>query len=158
MGSAPDQVALKSVRGDGGDRRVHARGSYRPPRDLAVNQTGAVAWWQRRCAGGSEIVIEDGVAPAGPSAIPSCRVKLLNRSARVRARRITLKLRCPSGCSGSVIGRTGKRRRYLRSFSFERGTHRLRLRLTRRERRGKRLRPSFEIAAGPSRTAVIRLR
>lgn len=158
-GRGPRPEAVRSVRGDGAFAHIHARGTYRPPRDLAVSPTGRVAWRQQRCAGrGSEIVIEDGAPPVGSTAIPSCRVKLLGRSARVRGRRITLKLSCPSGCSGQMIGRVRHRTRYLRPFSFERGTHRLRLRLTRRERRAKWLRLRIEVDLGPARRARIRLR
>lgn len=158
-GRGPAPVAVRSVRGDGAFARVHARGSYRPPLDFAVNQAGRVAWRQQRCAGrGSQIVIEDGAPPLGPTAIPSCRVKLLDHSARLRGHRITLRLSCPSGCSGQAFGHARHRTRYLRSFSFERGRHRLRLRLTRRLRRAKRLRLSLEVILGPSRSAVIRLR
>lgn len=148
--------ALASVRGDGGGAHVIARGRFRHPRGLAADASGRVAWWQPRCAGGAEIVIDDGAA-GQPATISSCRLRLLNHSARVRRGRITLRLRCPSGCSGRV--RTESRtRRALRSFAFEPGTHRLRVRLTRRERRSGRLRLRFEVEAGASTLAGIRLR
>ena len=154
---APPPVALTSVRGDGADARVLARGTYRPPRAFAVAESGRLAWFQQGCAGGAEIVVDEGATPATASAIPSCTVKLLDRSARVRGGRITLRLRCPSGCSGSVIGAT-RLERLLGDFSFSRGTHRLRLRLTRSEGRRNRLRLNLEVREGPARSAVIRLR
>lgn len=151
--------SLTSVRGDGdggGGARVIARGRYRHPRGLAADASGRVAWWQPHCAGGAEIVIDDGAA-GQPATISSCRLRLLNHSAHVSAGHITLRLRCPSGCSGRV--RTASRtRRVVRSFAFERGTHRLRVRLTRRERRSGRLRLRFEVEAGASPLAGIRLR
>lgn len=154
---APPPVALTSVRGDGADARVLARGTYRPPRAFAVAESGRLAWFQQGCAGGAEIVVDEGATPATASSIPSCTVKLLDRSARVRGGRITLRLRCPSGCSGSVIGAT-RLERLLGDFSFSRGTHRLRLRLTRSEGRRNRLRLNLEVREGPARSAVIRLR
>ncbi len=154
----PRPVALKTVRSDGRDVLVLARGTYRPPRGLATDAAGRVAWWQRGCTGGSEIVTDDGAGPRSSTAIPACRVKVLNRSARVRGGRIMLRLQCPQGCSGEARVRTRRGTRLVRSFSFKPGTHRLSLRLTRRERRGKRLALSLQVAAGPSRAAVIRLR
>ncbi|MDQ3675484.1 MAG: hypothetical protein M3401_01565, partial [Actinomycetota bacterium] len=56
----PRPVALKTVRSDGRDLLVLARGTYRPPRGLATDAAGRVAWWQRGCTGGSEIVTDDG--------------------------------------------------------------------------------------------------
>ena len=155
--SAPPPVAFVSARGDGGSgARVLVRGTYRPPRGIAVAESGRVAWWQRRCAGGMEIVIDDGAA-ATAAATPSCRLRLLSRRARVRGSRIELKLRCPFGCSGEVVGRT-RLPRVLGSFSFGRGTHSLRLRLRPSERRRSRLRLGFDVREGPARSAIIRLR
>ena len=153
---APTPIALTSLRSDGSDTRVLARGTFRPPRGIAVSPDGRVAWWQRRCAGGTEIVVDDG-APGASSSIPSCSLRLRSHSARVRGSQITLRLRCPAGCSGQVFGETPLPR-FLRSFSFGHGTHSLRLRLTRSERRVSRLRLGFEVLDGPSRSARVRLR
>lgn len=154
--SAPSPVAFVSARGDGGGARVLVRGTYRPPRGIAVAESGRVAWWQRRCAGGMEIVT-DNAAPATTASTPSCRLKVLNRRARVRGGRIKLRLRCPSGCSGEVISET-RLPRLLGSFSFGRGTHSLRLRLRPSERRLSRLRLGFDVLEGPARSTVIGLR
>lgn len=150
----PEPSALRSARADGSAGRLLARGSYRPPLGLATDAAGRVAWWYRTCLGGSEIVIDDLAAPAARTAIPACTLKVLNRSARVRAGRITLRLRCPSGCAGQVYTKLGP----VRSFAFKPGSHRLRVRLTPRERRSKRLRLRLEVSQGPPRTKVIRLR
>jgi hypothetical protein len=152
----PTAAAVASVRGDGSDARLFARGTYRAPLGLAAGEPERVAWWEHRCSGGTEIVTDDGAPPASTPSVPACTVKLLQRSARVHGGRITLRLRCPFGCSGQVIG--GRRGTPAgRSFSFERGTHSLRLRLTRRAK-PKRVRVAFEVTDGPSRSAVVRLR
>lgn len=155
--TAPSSVAFVSTRSDGGDARVFVRGTRRAPRGIAADAAGRVAWWQRRCAGGTEVVTDDGATPAAAKSTPSCSLTVLNRSARVRRGAITLRLRCPLGCSGQVIADT-RLPRFLRSFSFARGTHSLRLSLSRGERRRQRLQLGFEIADGRSRTATIRLR
>lgn len=154
----PRAVAITSVRGDGGDARLLARGTHRPPLGIAAVDPGRVAWYQRRCVRGSEIVIDDGAVPASAPSIRSCVVRLLTRSARVRGGRITLRLRCPSGCSGQLIAATRRGEPAERSFAFARGTHRLSLRLKPSQRRAKRLRVALEVANGPSRSATIRLR
>ena len=155
--SAPSPVAFVSARGDGGGARVLVRGTYRPPRGIAAAESGRVAWWQRRCSGGMEIVTDNGAAPATATSTPSCRLKVLNGRARVRGGRIKLRLRCPSGCSGEVISQT-RLPRLLGSFSFGRGTHSLRLRLRPSERRLSRLRLGFDVLEGPARSTVIGLR
>jgi hypothetical protein len=157
-GEGGQPTALKSVRGNGAGRRLHASGTYRFPEGFAARDDGRVAWWQRRCTGGREIVIDDGAAPARSSAIRGCHAKVLTRSARVRGQHITVRLRCALGCTGFAYAETRRTSRTLRRFSLEPGTHRLRLRLTRRQRSATRIRVRFVVDSGRSPAAVIRLR
>jgi hypothetical protein len=157
-GEAPAPRALTSVRGDGGDLRVHATGTYRFPQGFAVRDDGRVAWWQLGCTGDTEIVIDDGATPVNAFKIPPCRVQVPNRRARVRGGRATIGMKCPHGCAGAARAGTRLRSRFLRAFSFAAGTHRLRVRVNRRERRAKRLKLRLVVNEGPTRAVVIRLR
>ena len=154
----PPRVSLVSVRGDGGDRRVHVSGSYRPPLGFAA-EGDRVAYWHRRCADAATDVVLDGDAQSeGGAAIASCRASVLTRAARVLGGRIAVRLRCPSGCRGAASDAAGARPRRLREFAFAPGTHVLRLSLSRAMRRRARLRLELAVENGPARLAVIRLR
>ena len=153
MGRRPRPVAVTSVRPDGTDLKTIVSGSYRGPRGLAAN--GArIGWWQRRCAGGTELVVADGPAPT----IKACTLRVLTRRARLRAGRISLRVRCPRGCTGRIVDDTQCGPEGLRRFALARGTSRLRVRVPRRTRRRGRVLLRLAIDGGPARTAVVRLR
>ena len=95
--ASPGPISLASVRGDGSDRRVLTRGTYRPPLGVGAD-AGRVAWWQHRCNGDDEIVIQP-IADTASTSIASCRVDVLTRSARIRNDRIAVRLRCPAAVS-----------------------------------------------------------
>lgn len=159
-GGHPPLVSLVSMRADGGDRRVHAQGSYRPPLGLAVDGD-RLAYWHERCAppGSSEVVVLDGVRQdAVPAAIESCRATVLTRTARVRDGRIAVQLRCPSGCSGVALDAAGEFPQRLRSFAFGRGSHTMAVTPPRAALRRGRLALELAVEAGPQRSALIRLR
>lgn len=153
----PPLISLVSARGDGGDRRVHAVGSYRPPLGFAAD--GArIAYWHSRCTDdGSDLVVAERADGDGRAEIASCRARVLTRVARVRDGRIAVRMRCPIGCRGVAIDARDPQRR-LRTFSLGPGTHVLRLTLSRATRRRGRLRLEIAIAGGPGRLAEIRLR
>ena len=143
-------VSIVSLRADGSDRRVIVTGGYRQPRGVAV-AGGQVAWWQPRCVGDQEIVVQP--SPGRALALAACRVEILTRSARLRAGRISVRIRCPVGCSGTIFGRG-----LGRQFAFEAGTHRLSLRVALGRRASARVRVGVEVAGGPSRSVLIRVR
>ncbi len=122
--------AVVSLRGDGTDRRVLARGGQRAPIGIAA-AAGLVARWQPRCAGGQEVVVSDvGPATAPTRVVRLCRAEILSRTARRSGRHITVRVRCRQGCVGVVtdVTRCGPGPRRLRRFAFGPGTHRLRVR------------------------------
>lgn len=149
----PRPVAISSVRPDGSNLRTIVSGSYRGPRGLGADGS-RIAWWQRRCAGGEELVVADGPAPA----IKACTLRVLTRRTRLRAGRISLRVSCPRGCTGRIVDDTRCGPRGLRRFTVARGTSRLRVMVPRRSRRRGRVLLRFEVDGGPARTAVVRLR
>lgn len=146
-----EAVAVVSVRRDGGDRRVLARGTYRRPVGIAAD--GArVAWWQPRCHGGSEIVVQ-GLLDAVRAAVASCRAEILTRRARVRDGAITLRVRCRIGCSGRMFaGRFALR---PPSFQHGPGTHALRVPISLGRLRSARVPLTPAVDYGPARTTTI---
>jgi hypothetical protein len=157
--AGPPRISVVSLGADGGERRVHASGSYRPPRGIAADGD-RLAYWHRRCTDdGSDVVVVDGAGQdAGPGAISSCRARVLTRRARVSDGRISLQLRCPAGCRGVAVDAGGERPRRLRSFSLQAGTHALRIALSSAVRRRGRLRLELIVEHGPARLVEIRLR
>ncbi len=148
------KVFVVSVRGDGGDRRVLARGGYRVPLGVAAEGDRS-AWWQERCTAGSELVVQD-QAESGTLSIAPCRVEIRTRRARVRDGRVAVRLRCPAGCSGNADGaRLG---RGSNSFEFGPGSHVLRLPVSLGRQTRLRLRLDLTIRNGPSRRGSIRVR
>ena len=147
-------TAIVSVRGDGGDRRVVARGTFRTPLGVAA-EGDRVAWWQPRCAGGSEIVVRGG-GESEAAVISSCRAEIRSRSAQVRNGRIGVRVRCPHGCTGLAsverIGAGTKR------FSLAAGTHTLRLRVALGRRARARVRVELEVDSGQTKSARISVR
>jgi hypothetical protein len=145
-----ESLSLVSVRPDGGDRRVIVKGTYRRPEGVAAD--GArVAWWQPRCAGGEEVVVQS--SPEPTVRLAACRAEILTRTARASGGRIALRVRCPGGCSGMAYGR----RIASRPFSFDAGTHRLSVRLLGRSRSAT-VRVELSVDHGPTRGATIRVR
>lgn len=155
--TAAEPSALKSLRGDGTGLHDIIRGTYRPPEGFATSDTGQVAWWYGDCRRGTVVVVDDG-SGTGSTRIPSCSLKVLNRTARVRRGRISMRVRCPLGCRGTVNLDARRSSRELRAYSFPAGTHRLALRLNGRERRRSQLRLRFDVGNGLARTALVRLR
>lgn len=141
------------MRQDGSGLQTVVSGTYRGPRGLAADGT-RIAWWQRRCPGGDELVVADG--PAG--ALRSCTAQLLTRSARPREGRISVELRCPLGCTGRIVDDTQCGPERLRRFALAPGTRRLSLRVPKRSRSRGRLLLRVEVDGGPTRFAVVRLR
>ena len=141
-----------STRADGSDRRVLARGGYRMPLGVAADGDRS-AWWQEACTDGSELVVHDG-QDAGTLTVAPCRVEVRTRRARVRDGRIAVRLRCPTGCSGTAYGP----RIASRTFSFGRGTHTLRLPVRLGRHPSRRVRFDLAVRNGPPRTASIRVR
>jgi hypothetical protein len=154
----PPQISVVSMRADGGDRRVHASGSYRPPLGLAVDGD-RVAFWHAGCDDATtDVVVVDGAeTDDGPAPIASCRARVLTTSARVRDGRIAVDVHCPAGCRGIAFETQGAPPRRLRSFAFGPGTHALPLALPKDVRRRGRLRLELAVENGPARLAVIRL-
>jgi len=152
-GRRPRPVAITSVRPEGDNLKTIVSGSYRGPRGLAAD-AARTGWWQRRCAGGEELVVADGSAPT----IRACTLRLLTRRARLRAGRISLRVRCPRGCTGRIVDDTQCGPEGLRRFALSPGTSRLRVRVPRRSRRRGRVLLRFAVDGGPARTAVVRLR
>ena len=150
-GLASDATSIVSVRPDGSDRRVLVKGGYRRPDGVAA-AGDRVAWWQPRCAGGQEIVVQQ--APEASVKLAACRAEILTRRARVRNGRIGVRLRCPAGCSGTLIGR----RLPPPQFAFGAGTHRLSVRVALGRRRSATVRIHLEIVNGPSRSAAVNVR
>lgn len=153
------RISLVSVRADGGDRRVHASGSYRPPQGLAADGL-RLAYWHRRCgdANGDVVVVADAAQDGDAPAIASCQAQVLTRTARVRDGRISIRLRCPAGCRGVAVDQTAEIPQSLRTFALRAGTHTLRLAPTTAARRRGRLRLELSIEGGPGRLDEIRLR
>ena len=159
VSSAPDTVALVSVRGDGSDRRELVRGTYRRPYGVATD--GArVAWWQPGCSGGGELVIQQGAQVR--TTLAPCRADILTRSARVRGGRITVRLRCPAGCAGKAVARLLPNGPALRrdppAFSFAAGTHDIDVPIALGRRRSARVRLDVSVEHGPGRGATISVR
>lgn len=159
--SLVDTVSLVSVRSDGGDRRELVRGTYRRPYGVATD--GArVAWWQPGCSGKGEIVIQEG--RAARTMLASCRVEILTRSARLRAGRITVRVRCAAGCAGKIIGYPAggvPLSDTSRTFSFSAGTHALRVPIAlgrRRAGHSVRVRLSVPVEHGPGESMTINVR
>jgi len=148
------KIFVVSVRGDGSDRRVLARGGHRVPIGAAAGGD-RTAWWQERCTEGSELVVQDQAETATLSITP-CRVEVLTRRARVRGGRVAVRLRCPAGCSGSAEGARIVRGSKL--FSFGRGTHLLRLPVALGTQRRLHLRFDLLVRNGPPRRGSIRVR
>ncbi len=152
--SAPSQPAsLVSVGSDGGDRRELVRGTFRRPLGFAADGD-RVAWWQPACAGGREIVVQQGAEPR--LRLASCRAEILTRRARVRAGRIALRVRCAAGCTGRIFGR-----RVVdgaRAFSFDRGTHTLRVPVALGRARSARLRLEVAVEYGPGYGLTVSVR
>lgn len=157
--TGPPQLSVVSVRADGGDRRVHASGSYRPPAGLAADGN-RLAFWHTRCTDAitDVVVVDNAEQDAGPAAIASCRASVLTSIARVRDGRTSVRVRCPAGCRGVAVDAQRDPARRLRAFSFGPGTHALRLTLSKAIRRRGRLRLELAVENGPARLAVIRLR
>lgn len=160
LSEAPDVVSLVSVRGDGGDRRELVRGTYRRPYGVATDGT-RVAWWQPGRTVGGEIVVQD--SPQARTTLASCRAGILTRSARLRAGRITVRLRCPAGCAGKAVARRlPDGRPNLRedppAFSFPAGTHPLRVPIALGRHRSARVRVDLSIEHGPTSRATISVR
>jgi len=155
----PPQLSVVSVDGDGDDRRVHASGSYRPPVGIAA-EGDRLAFWHERCADAvTDVVVVDRSGQDGGAApIASCRARVLTSTARVRDARISVRVRCPSGCRGIALDTQREPARRLRTFAFGPGTHRLALTLSRAVRRRGRLRLGLAVENGPARLAVLRLR
>jgi hypothetical protein len=153
------RISVVSMRADGGDRRIHASGSYRPPQGLAADGD-RVAYWQRRCsdANGDVVVVEGASQDRDAAGIASCRAQILTRSARLRDGRISISLRCPAGCRGVAVDQSGEIPQPLRSFALRAGTHALRLATSSAARRRGRLRLELSIESGPPRLGEIRLR
>lgn len=149
----PSKRFVVSVRADGSDRRVLARGSYRTPLGVAADGDRS-AWWQEACTAGSELVVHDG-SDAGTLTVTACRVEVRTRRARLRDGRIALRLHCPTGCSGTAYGA-----RIARSttFSFGRGTHTLRVPVRLGRHTSRRLRFDLIVKNGPTRKASIHVR
>jgi hypothetical protein len=158
-GADPPLTSLVSLRADGGARRVHASGSYRPPLGFAADGD-RVAYWHRRCSDpGSDVVVVDGAAQdPGPSAIAACRARVLTRSALMRDGRISVRLRCAAGCRGVAADAGSEPHRRLRAFALQPGTHTLRLAVPAAARRRGRLRLELVVENGPARLAQISVR
>jgi hypothetical protein len=150
-GSPSEPRSIVSVRGDGSGRRVLVKGAYRRPEGVATD-AGWVAWWQPRCTGGREIVVQQ--APERTVRLAACRAEILTRSARVRNGRIGVRLRCSAGCAGSLYGRRGA----TRAFAFEAGTRTLQLPVALGRRRRATVRVELSVEHGPSRSAAISVR
>ena len=155
----PPQVSVVSMRADGGDRRVHASGSYRPPVGIAADGD-RLAFWHARCTGAiTDVVVVDGAGQdEGPAPIASCRTRVLTTAARVRDGRTSVRVRCPSGCRGIALDARREPARRLRAFAFGPGTHALSLTLSKADRKRGRLRLALAVENGPARLALIRLR
>ncbi len=151
--SSPEPISITSVRADDTDLKTIVSGSFRAPLGLAADG-GRVGWWQRRCAGGQELVVADGPVPA----LKACSLRVVTRRARVRAGRISLQVRCSLGCTGRIVDDTQCGPQLLRSFVLAPGTRRLRLRVPRRSRARGRVLLRIEVDGGPMRRAVVRLR
>ncbi|MDQ3631759.1 MAG: hypothetical protein M3417_10935 [Actinomycetota bacterium] len=150
---SPTPVSITSVRADDTDLKTIVSGTFRAPLGLAADG-GRVGWWQRRCAGGEELVVADGPVPA----LKACSLRVLTRRAGVRAGRISLRVRCPLGCTGRIVDDTQCGPEPLRSFVLAPGTRRLRVRVPRRSRARGRVLLRVDIDGGPTRRAVVRLR
>ncbi len=149
----PRPVSITSVRADGSGLQTIVSGTYRGPRGLAAD--GArIGWWQRRCAGGDQLVVADG--PAG--ALRACTAELVTRRARLRDGRISVQLRCPLGCTGRIVDDTRCGPKALRRFALAPGTRRLGLPVPRRSRSRGRVLLRVEVDGGPTRHAAVRLR
>ncbi len=149
--SPSESSSIVSLRGDGGDRRVLVKGAYRAPEGVAA-AGGQVAWWQPRCAGGREIVVQS--APEPSAKLAACRAEILTRRARVRRGSIGVRLRCPTGCEGLLYLRRGATRR----FAFEAGTRTLRLPFTLGKRRRAIVQAELSVEHGPPRATQISVR
>jgi hypothetical protein len=107
---------------------------------LRFDFEGAQVTYAERGCGADVVYMESatGPSPVAPGAT-GCPAKLLSRRARLRGRVLTLRFRCPRGCSmlmGLVLD--GRRSSYVRSeelVTLERGQSRLRIRLSRFEKR-----------------------
>ena len=154
--NAPPLTSLVSMRADGGDRRVHASGSYRQPLGVAADGD-RFAFWHARCSDAdTDLVVIDGATQdGGPAQIATCRARVLTRVARVRGGRISIRVRCPAGCRGVAVYARGNG---SRRFAFAPGTHALRLAVSRRTRRRGRLRLTLAVEGAPGTSAEIRLR
>jgi hypothetical protein len=160
-GGLVDKVSLVSVRSDGRDRRELARGTYRRPFGVATDGD-RVAWWEPHCKSGGEIVIQE--RPEARRTLAPCRAEILTRSARLRAGAITVRMRCPAGCTGSIFGRPlpydfspGP----VRKFTFSAGTHALSVPIALgRRRSGQSIRVGIgvNVEHGPGEQATVRLR
>lgn len=157
--SNPPQLSIVSMRADGGNRRVHASGSFRPPAGLAADGN-RLAFWHTRCTDPitDVVVVDNAEQDEGPAPIASCRASVLTSTARVRNGRTSVRVRCPAGCRGIALDTQRDPPRRLRTFAFGPGTHTLRLTLSKEIRRGGRLRLELAVENGPARSAVIRLR
>ncbi len=127
------------------------RGGFRQPEGVAA-EGARVAWSQPRCSGGQEIVVQS--SPEPTSVLAACRAEVLTRSAQVRGNRIVVRVRCPIGCSGLVLGVPFD----PRSFAFGPGTHRLGLRVLDRRRRTTKALLELSVDNGPVRSVALRLR
>jgi hypothetical protein len=156
-GARPPLGALVSVRGDGGERRVHAYGTHRPPLGFAADGD-RVAYWHPRCAAERSDVVVARAQQDGSAAIVSCTADVLTRSAQIHGGRIAVRVRCPAGCSGVAVESSDRFPRPLQAFSFEAGTRSIPLTVPKVARTRGRVLLQLVIEGGPARSAVIRLR
>ena len=151
VGTGEDAVTLVSMRGDGGDRRKLVSGTYRRPSGFAADGD-RVAWWHPHCTGGGEIVVQQGPEPR--VRLTSCRAEIVTHRARARAGKVALRLRCPDGCTGAITGRLAT----PREFSFDPGTHVVRVPVSLGRSRSARVHLDVFVAHGPIRSATVTVR
>ena len=153
-----DRRSVVTALAGGEGRRVLSTSRYRPATALGA-EGDRVAWMQNRCSGGSEVLVRP-AAPRGGSSrfVGSCPVDLVSRRARLRGTSITLRLRCPRGCSGRAVDDSTCRRRWTKGFRFGPGTHSLRFPVPRSTRRRGNLLLRLEVRSGPAKVARVRLR